>query len=243
MACQPFHLSPISRPFCAESHTQALLNRLPLWVILGCPLFLCERYFLSGHIAQQCSSLGLAKQLPCFPENLCCTWQLSSSDSLTVRCHPLLPSTCTERNKDKHHLQTTSQQQGSVRWEILCLGVKCICTDLYRGVCISQGLMFVRLAAPVKESWARRPTSTFCITLSHPNYPLPAHVWAPYKMFASRRRSLREFDEPQPLRHEEPPASYSEWEGVWCGEKRWVSAVRPSWGPTCRSAPVSTVPL
>lgn len=41
-------------------------------------------------------------------------------------------------------------------------------------------------------------------------------------MLVCRKRSFGELDEPQPFRHEEPSASYPEWEGVRCGEKRWV---------------------
>lgn len=65
------------RPWLATlallSHTQVLLNRLPFWVSSSSPRFLCERWLLSGHVAQQRSSLGQAKKPPCLHENLRCT--------------------------------------------------------------------------------------------------------------------------------------------------------------------------
>lgn len=42
------------------------------WESLVSPRFLCERWLLSGHIAQ-CSLVGQAEQSPCVPENLCCS--------------------------------------------------------------------------------------------------------------------------------------------------------------------------
>lgn len=67
------------RPWLATHANSASLKalllrtpRLPGWVSLISPRFLSERWLLSGHVAQQHSSLGQAKQ-PCLHENLCCT--------------------------------------------------------------------------------------------------------------------------------------------------------------------------
>lgn len=82
--------------------------------------------------------------------------------------------------------------------------------------------VFEGLWRDLKEFWTRRPATAFYIVLLHPE----PHTTSPCLglTFVCRGRSFRELDEPQPFRHEEPSASYTEWEGVRRREKWWVSA-------------------